>query len=124
MDTGTGMDSGGGDGGGPMDGGIGCTKPSDCMNGFCCGTFQTGMGQPPQCLQTGTYSTKCTQTCNTVASFMCNSTNTRRLCSMKSQCSENMYPQCCQFTFNMQMVEVCVSNTEAAFIQQNGGTCL
>ena len=120
----TGVDTGSGNEGGPMDGGVACTKPGDCGNMFCCATFKTAMGQIPACLQNGTYSTMCTQTCTTMASFMCNATNTRRICDMKSQCNENGYGECCSFMFNNQTVSACVSTQESGFIKQMGGSCL
>jgi hypothetical protein len=121
----TGVDTGSGnDGGMLMDGGVACTKPGDCGNMFCCATFKTAMGQIPACLQSGTYSTMCTQTCTTVAAFMCNSTNVRRVCDMKSQCNENGYGECCSFMFNNQTISACLSTQEAIGVQQLGGTCL
>lgn len=107
------------DGSGPMDGGIECMNPTTCMNGntYCCATVTAGSGQPPNCFFNGTYSTKCTMTCNSNFNAQCNSMSTRRLCNMKSQCTENTYNQCCTVMLNNQSVSLCMSTQEAAIAQ-------
>lgn len=117
MDSGA-MDSGGNDGGGPMDAGIECMDPTTCGNNpYCCATITAAQGNPPACFYNGSYGTTCTQTCTTSFNAQCGSMSTRRLCNLKSQCTENAYNQCCTVTLQMQSVSICMSATEAQIAQ-------
>ena len=119
-DSGNAGDSGGTDGGGGLN--LGCTAPSDCDAGFCCGTIVFNGGQLPHC-DLADASSSCQPTCKSYVKLSCTATDTVRACAAKNDCLDagSGYTSCCNVTFADASVEFCWSSQLANLV---GGSCL
>jgi len=104
-DTGTGNDGGTATDGstsadGSVESGITCESPSDCTNGFCCGTIVFNGGTLPNCdLQS--VSSACMTTCKSDVKLSCKTTDTVRGCTQHTDCTDagTGYTDCCTVPF-------------------------
>lgn len=88
-----------------------CQSPADCGDGgasICCGSLETGSGQPPNC-PIKSLTSKCASSCTTSITLTCNSTSTVRACAKNADCTEPTYGKCCTFTDGNSSVTFCSS---------------
>jgi len=102
---------------------ITCLNPSECDGGdVCCGKL-TVSGTQQNC-KIASAQTQCAtaNTCatNVGASLQCSGTDTVRLCSSNTDCTEQAYNQCCTFKQGDAGVSFCLNQE---FASQAGGTC-
>lgn len=98
---------------------LGCKSPNDCQNGFCCGTVTT-QGTYPQC-KISTVSSKCSATCTSTIGFQKCTTDTLRLCTTNTDCTEQFFNRCCAYPYgNNMVVDLCSPPSVA---EAGGATC-
>jgi len=101
-----------------------CNLPSDCpTNDVCCGTIPITGGTVPNCT-TGNISTACSarSACKTSLGTTCSGTQTVRLCSTNTDCTESGDMQCCTFGgTDGGGLSFCANAFIAAF---GGGVCM
>jgi len=106
---------------------VDCLKPSDCADSgtpVCCATavVDDPTGTFPECfLASGTIKsvkTACQTATACPSDFMpsCDATDVLRACSMKSDCTESAYPDCCGLPVDGTTVYACIPSEYAPFL--------
>jgi hypothetical protein len=108
----------------PNEASVSCAAPKDCHGStpVCCSTLTLAGGTLPACMTAAIdISCKADSQCPTQLSLSCTGSDTLRLCTANSDCTEASYDKCCSFPLGGSAMRFCSSEAIAQIV---GGSCL